>query len=252
MMVISHDLGVVAAICDTRAGDVRRRHRRARPRWPSFSRTPAHPYSAALLRLVPRLDQTPAPPAAPDPGAAPDVHRRRTRVPFRCRAASTRPSAATKTPPPSSRPRRSVTRSVLAVERPDARRCARHRARSDPMSASRYADATPCRPRSAIAQPLAHREAVVDATRRRGGMITPVDDVSIDDHTRARRSASSARAAAASRRSGGPILRLPRPTAGSVRSSAMTCVGLEGERSGPCAATCRSSSRTRGVRSIRR
>jgi oligopeptide/dipeptide ABC transporter ATP-binding protein len=55
MMVISHDLGVIAATCDTAqvmyAGRIVERAPTAR-----LLQEPAHPYSRALIRLIPRLD----------------------------------------------------------------------------------------------------------------------------------------------------------------------------------------------------
>jgi oligopeptide transport system ATP-binding protein len=72
MMVISHDLGVVAAVCDTvqvmYAGQIVERS----PVGELLS-TPEHPYSRGLLRLVPRLDTTRHNRLRPIPGYPPIV-----------------------------------------------------------------------------------------------------------------------------------------------------------------------------------
>ena len=72
MMVISHDLGVVAAICDTvqvmYAGQVVERSP-----VDALLRAPEHPYSRGLLRLVPKLDTTRHNRLRPIPGYPPTV-----------------------------------------------------------------------------------------------------------------------------------------------------------------------------------
>ena len=70
MMVISHDLGVIAALCDTAqvmyAGRVAER-----TSVPTLLTRPAHPYSAALIRLVPKMDQRIHHRLRPIPGSPP-------------------------------------------------------------------------------------------------------------------------------------------------------------------------------------
>jgi oligopeptide/dipeptide ABC transporter ATP-binding protein len=70
MMVISHDLGVIAALCDTAqvmyAGRIAER-----TSVPTLLSRPAHPYSAALIRLVPRMDQRVHHRLRPIPGQPP-------------------------------------------------------------------------------------------------------------------------------------------------------------------------------------
>jgi len=70
MMVISHDLGVIAALCDTAqvmyAGRLVERAPVAQ-----LLDGAAHPYSAALIRLIPRLDQRLHHRLRPIPGSPP-------------------------------------------------------------------------------------------------------------------------------------------------------------------------------------
>lgn len=70
MMVISHDLGVIAALCDTAqvmyAGRIAERTTVA-----TLLTKPAHPYSAALIRLVPKMDQRVHHRLRPIPGSPP-------------------------------------------------------------------------------------------------------------------------------------------------------------------------------------
>jgi oligopeptide/dipeptide ABC transporter ATP-binding protein len=72
MMVISHDLGVIAALCETAqvmyAGRIAERSSTA-----TLLTRPAHPYSAALIRLVPKLDQRVHHRLRPIPGQPPLV-----------------------------------------------------------------------------------------------------------------------------------------------------------------------------------
>jgi oligopeptide transport system ATP-binding protein len=71
-MVISHDLGVIAAICDTAqvmyGGRIVERAPVA-----DLLDAAAHPYSAALIRLIPRLDQRRHHRLRPIPGSPPMV-----------------------------------------------------------------------------------------------------------------------------------------------------------------------------------
>ena len=70
LMVISHDLGVIAALCDRAqvmyAGRIAERTDVA-----TLLSRPAHPYSAALIRLVPKLDQRVHHRLRPIPGSPP-------------------------------------------------------------------------------------------------------------------------------------------------------------------------------------
>jgi oligopeptide/dipeptide ABC transporter ATP-binding protein len=72
LMVISHDLGVIAAVCDTAqvmyAGRIVERAPVA-----TLLDAPAHPYSSALIRLVPRLDQRRHHRLRPIPGSPPQL-----------------------------------------------------------------------------------------------------------------------------------------------------------------------------------
>ena len=55
ILFITHDLGIVAQMADRVADHVFRPHRRERRRCATFSGSPAHPYTRALLDAVPRL-----------------------------------------------------------------------------------------------------------------------------------------------------------------------------------------------------
>jgi oligopeptide/dipeptide ABC transporter ATP-binding protein len=72
MMVISHDLGVIAALCDSvqvmYAGRIAER-----TSVPTLLTAPAHPYSAALIRLVPKMDQRVHHRLRPIPGQPPII-----------------------------------------------------------------------------------------------------------------------------------------------------------------------------------
>jgi oligopeptide/dipeptide ABC transporter ATP-binding protein len=72
MMVISHDLGVIASVCDTAqvmyAGRIVERAPVA-----DLLAAAAHPYSRALIRLVPKLDQAHHHRLRPIPGSPPLV-----------------------------------------------------------------------------------------------------------------------------------------------------------------------------------
>jgi oligopeptide/dipeptide ABC transporter ATP-binding protein len=70
MMVISHDLGVIAAVCDT-AQVMYAGRLVERASVTELIDAAAHPYSAALIRLVPRLDQRRHHRLRPIPGSPP-------------------------------------------------------------------------------------------------------------------------------------------------------------------------------------
>jgi oligopeptide/dipeptide ABC transporter ATP-binding protein len=72
MLVISHDLGVIAAVCDTAQVMYGGRIVERAPVGDLLS-SAAHPYSAALIRLIPRLDQRRHDRLRPIPGSPPVV-----------------------------------------------------------------------------------------------------------------------------------------------------------------------------------
>ena len=78
MILITHDLGVVAETARPRRGDVWRPHRRERGRDELFS-APRHPYTRGLLRSLPRVDRAAAE-LYPIPGMPP----RSARTPAGC------------------------------------------------------------------------------------------------------------------------------------------------------------------------
>ena len=59
VLFITHDLGVVGDIADTRGGDAERRDPGAGPGARRSSSDPQHPYTKALLACRPRLDRRP-------------------------------------------------------------------------------------------------------------------------------------------------------------------------------------------------
>ena len=70
VMMITHDLGVVAGMCDRVQRHVRRAHRGDRHRGARSSPIPRHPYTLGLLKSVPRLDEARKERLDPDPGHA--------------------------------------------------------------------------------------------------------------------------------------------------------------------------------------
>jgi len=56
VVLISHDMGVIAAMCDRVTGHASRRIRGSRPAEDIFYR-PQHPYTRMLLDAMPRLDK---------------------------------------------------------------------------------------------------------------------------------------------------------------------------------------------------
>ena len=68
VVLITHDLGVVAEIADDDRGDVRRADRRARRRRTTIFDAPEHPYTWGLLESIPRLDAAARRAARADPG----------------------------------------------------------------------------------------------------------------------------------------------------------------------------------------
>ena len=92
-ILITHNLGIVAGICDRVAVMYAGRIAEVAPRDDLFA-DPRHPYTLGLLRCVPRVDQVTAGvlPEHPRPAAGPD--RVAVRVRVRARAASSSASAA--------------------------------------------------------------------------------------------------------------------------------------------------------------
>jgi peptide/nickel transport system ATP-binding protein len=54
IMLITHDLGVVAQVCDRVDRDVRRARDRAGPEVRELFKRPKHPYTKALLESIPK------------------------------------------------------------------------------------------------------------------------------------------------------------------------------------------------------
>ena len=72
VVLITHDLGVVAEVDRRDRRDVRRRGRRAR-RTEAIFDAPQHPYTWGLLRSIPRLDRPRDEPLVPIPGRPPSL-----------------------------------------------------------------------------------------------------------------------------------------------------------------------------------
>ena len=71
-MLITHDLGVVAGLCDQVHVMYSGRIVESAPRRPLFA-APQHPYTTGLLASVPRLDQPRGVPLLPIPGSPSDT-----------------------------------------------------------------------------------------------------------------------------------------------------------------------------------
>ena len=97
LMVISHDLGVVSAICDTvqvmYAGSIVERGPTLR-----VLEQPEHPYTAGLLRLVPRLDTSRHHRLRPIAGQPPQLNTLATGCSFAPRCEHATPQCATAPP----------------------------------------------------------------------------------------------------------------------------------------------------------
>jgi peptide/nickel transport system ATP-binding protein len=72
LILITHDLGVVAGICDSVHVMYSGRIVESAPRRPLFAR-PAHPYTGGLLASIPRLDAERGAPLRPIPGSPTDT-----------------------------------------------------------------------------------------------------------------------------------------------------------------------------------
>ena len=72
LVLITHDLGVVAGLCDTVHVMYSGRIVESAPRRPLFAE-PRHPYTTGLLASVPRLDQPRGEPLRPIPGSPSDT-----------------------------------------------------------------------------------------------------------------------------------------------------------------------------------
>ena len=72
LVLITHDLGVVAGLCDQVHVMYSGRIVESAPRRPLFA-TPQHPYTTGLLASVPRLDQARGTPLLPIPGSPSDT-----------------------------------------------------------------------------------------------------------------------------------------------------------------------------------
>jgi peptide/nickel transport system ATP-binding protein len=72
MVMITHDLGVVAGLCDTINVLYAGRVVESAPRFPLFAK-PTHPYTVGLLGSIPRLDSVRGEPLNPIPGSVRDV-----------------------------------------------------------------------------------------------------------------------------------------------------------------------------------
>lgn len=97
LVLITHDLGVVAGLCDRVAVMYAGRVVEAAPADVLFRR-PAHPYTAALLAASPRLDTPLDAPLAVVPGQPPDLRLPTTACAYRPRCSRAVPSCAAAPP----------------------------------------------------------------------------------------------------------------------------------------------------------
>jgi oligopeptide/dipeptide ABC transporter ATP-binding protein len=98
LLIITHDLGVVAGITDRLAVMYAGRVVETGPTR-DLLRTPRHPYTAGLLRSLPRLDQPRQAELTPIEGSPPDLAAELTGCPFRPRCARALDRCATDDPP---------------------------------------------------------------------------------------------------------------------------------------------------------
>ena len=129
LILITHDLGVVAGMCERVNVMYARDVRGDRAGRPLFAR-PRHPYTLGLLQSVPRLDARAAREAAADRGPAAQHAQRRRRVPVRSRAAATRSSSRATEVPAAARDR------ARPLCRAASTRCRRPRWQRAPGAAS--------------------------------------------------------------------------------------------------------------------
>jgi oligopeptide/dipeptide ABC transporter ATP-binding protein len=90
VVLVSHDLGVIAETCDDvfvmYAGTVLEAGH-----GPAVMRSPRHPYTSGLIKAMPSLEVTGAPPAAPIPGQPPNLADLPPGCPFSPRCEFSRP-----------------------------------------------------------------------------------------------------------------------------------------------------------------
>jgi oligopeptide/dipeptide ABC transporter ATP-binding protein len=98
ILLITHNLGVVAENCETVAVMYAGRVVETAPTRALF-RNPRHPYTQGLLRAVPRLDHPPKQPLATIPGTVPNLLRLPTGCRFRSRCAWAQAKCAEEEPP---------------------------------------------------------------------------------------------------------------------------------------------------------
>ena len=230
MILVTHDLGVVAGRTDDDRGDVRRPGRREGADRRRCSPRCGMPYTEALLRSIPKLDEPShtrlaaiarpaARPRQPADRAAGSRRAART-----CRTGAARRSRRSSTAAPR---RATAFRCWFPVGTPEGARRRRRRGRRRPSPADRDRAAT------AEAGLMAGSGTAHLRTRRRrrccgsrtsssssrpgAGARSTRSPTSASTSPRARPSASSASRAAASRRPGGRSCSSPAPTSGTVR-----------------------------------
>jgi oligopeptide/dipeptide ABC transporter ATP-binding protein len=98
LLIITHDLGVVAGITDRLAVMYAGRVVETGPTR-ELLRTPRHPYTAGLLRSLPRLDQPRQAALTPIEGSPPDLAADLVGCPFRPRCARALDQCAREDPP---------------------------------------------------------------------------------------------------------------------------------------------------------
>jgi oligopeptide/dipeptide ABC transporter ATP-binding protein len=98
LLIITHDLGVVAGITDRLAVMYAGRVVETGPTR-ELLRTPRHPYTAGLLRSLPRLDQPRQAALTPIEGSPPDLAADLAGCPFRTRCVNALERCATDDPP---------------------------------------------------------------------------------------------------------------------------------------------------------